>query len=112
MKTLTIEQLRAGMELSRDVTHVTGRVLLEAGRVLEEKDLKTLKAWGVTEVQVVAREGCDSEQPEDVAPEEIARAIGKISHAFRYANLEHPFMAELFRLSQEHYIRQGSGVKR
>ncbi|MFW5856941.1 MAG: hypothetical protein ACOCX4_03605 [Planctomycetota bacterium] len=41
-----------GMVLSEPATDLLGNPLFEAGRVLQENDIRTLKAWGVASLMV------------------------------------------------------------
>ncbi|NIR94261.1 MAG: ABC transporter permease, partial [Gammaproteobacteria bacterium] len=44
------------MALRQDAVHRTGRIILRAGHVLEDEDIRSLRAWGVTEVQIAGDE--------------------------------------------------------
>ncbi|NIQ12061.1 MAG: hypothetical protein GWO23_21540, partial [Gammaproteobacteria bacterium] len=56
MASIKTDQLRAGMALRQDAVHRTGRIILRAGHVLEDEDIRSLRAWGVTEVQIAGDE--------------------------------------------------------
>ncbi|SHJ19193.1 HDIG domain-containing protein [Malonomonas rubra DSM 5091] len=85
MAIVSIDNLAAGMVLASDLKGSGGRMLLPAGVELQDNHLKTLKAWGVAEVDVVL-EGTEFE---DVA------ADSEASEELRAQALDylHPFFA-------------------
>ncbi len=73
-----------------------GRVVLNSGQVITAQNLKTLKAWGITDVNIE-----DSETPETVLPEveeiKASPAIIKEQEAlFKYSDRRHPAVTELY----------------
>ena len=99
MKSLKIKSLREGMVTATEVKDRMGRTLLTSGQTITEQNLKTLKAWGVTDVNIE-----DSRKPKKVSPEVGERREVKASPAivkeqdalFKYADLRHPAIAELY----------------
>lgn len=59
---LPINQLTLGMVVAEDVKDRSGRLLLATDRVLTEKHMKVLRAWGVKSVSVYAQ---DEDVPHD-----------------------------------------------
>ncbi|MCP4154912.1 MAG: HDOD domain-containing protein [bacterium] len=55
---ITVDNLKNGMKLAGDLKNTRGRFLLSQGTVLEEKHIRIIKTWGVTEVDI---EGIDQE---------------------------------------------------
>ena len=45
-------ELRAGMTLAAPVHDRSGRLLIPAGMTLQDKHLRVLRAWGVSEVRI------------------------------------------------------------
>lgn len=101
MATLNLEDIKPGMVLAADAKHHSGRVLLAAGVELTEKHLKVFHTWGLTEADI---EGVDPNEMAEQAnleldPEILATAEKEMRTHFRHADLNHPAVAELFRLS-------------
>lgn len=100
MGILSLDVVRPGMILARDVKDRKGRVLLGQESEISEKHIKIFKKWGVMEVDVLgqgehAAPG-DPEAPLD--PRAYDRARARTEELFRFANLEHPAVRELHRL--------------
>lgn len=96
MALVRIENLEPGMTLIKDAVHATGRTLITAGYTIKEKDLNTLKTWGVTEVHVHAEEDDDDPLLPEANAEHVSKFMERLQHAFRFNDLSHPFIAELF----------------
>jgi hypothetical protein len=112
MPVLRLEQLQVGMELADDVPDRNGQPLVRRGTVLSEKDLRRFKMWGVSEVEIV---GSDDNEikvaPLVIEPALLERYRPEVREIFQRANLEHPFMAQLFQESLIRYVRQRMGDK-
>lgn len=67
MGTILINDLQAGMVLASDLKGSGGRMLLPAGVELQDIHLKTLKAWGITEVAIQG----DAEVAEELPVEHL-----------------------------------------
>ena len=108
MAKVNIRDLRPGMKLADDVVGNNGRLLLVKGTVFDEKQLRVLNIWGVTEVDIL---GVDKEEVEDTVRAELDDAVLKaceehIRKIFGTASLDNEFAAELFRISVQWYARQ------
>jgi hypothetical protein len=101
MAKVAIDNLEVGMVLAADVHDRAGRMLLGAGVELTPKHLVIFRTWGVEEAEIVGDDdGTESSLlPAEVTPELLATAEAALAPLFRTANLEHPAMAELFRLA-------------
>ncbi len=51
-QTVPTAELRAGMTLAAPVHDRSGRLLIPAGMTLQDKHLRVLQAWGVSEVRI------------------------------------------------------------
>jgi len=98
MKPVKIKSLQEGMVTAAEVKDRTGRTLLAPGQTITAKNLKTLKSWGITDVNVE-----DSEMPEKVFSEEGKREvvaspaiIKEQETLFKYSDRRHPAVAELY----------------
>lgn len=97
---IRLEKLMFGMVLAQNVKDRNGRVLLTAGQAINEKNLKMLKAWGITDVLV----NVQGEKPEAVSssvkeePLKVGKAEQEMRDLFRHADMRHPAVRELFNL--------------
>lgn len=98
MKTIKIKFVRKGMVTATEVKDRMGRTLLAADKALTLNKLKTLKAWGITEINVK-----NPEEPENVPKEEELATvkappeiIEEQATLFKYADRRHPAVAELY----------------
>jgi HD-like signal output (HDOD) protein len=98
---LSIKRLQAGMVLSEDLTDRMGRLLMTRGTVLTGKYLKICKMWGVIEAQIegVSGEDMNASALNDFDPAEIAIASESVRRRFCHADMDHPAIRELVRLS-------------
>lgn len=93
---VSLEQLRTDMVLGKDVVDAAGRLLLPAGTALTERHLRYCQMWGIPEADIVGDEPVDDTSVEST-PEAIARSEQSVRPAFRHHDIEHPFIATLFR---------------
>ena len=98
MKSVKIKFLQEGMVTATEVKDRMGRTLLASGQTITAQNLKTLKAWGVTDVNIE-----DSERPEKVLQEEgkmkvkaSPTIIKEQKYLFKYSDLRHPAVLELY----------------
>lgn len=87
------------MKLIKPVTDSYGNPMIDAGLQLTEKHLRLMKTWGVEKVEILS----DEEPPEQAVPEKNSEdweaLHSELLPFFIKANLEHPVMKEIFRLS-------------
>ena len=97
MALIAVEQAAVGMVLATEVTDRRGRMLIPAGKSLEEKYLNALPMWGVTHIEVEGDgpEGQDEGPAETVEPWALAKAQEVVEEHFALANRSHPVMKEL-----------------
>ena len=108
MNVVKIKELTLGVVLSKDIKDVNGRLLLKASTVIEEKQLKILRAWGVTEVSVL--NGGRVESEDEVNLDEIDPAIREqvdqeLDELFRYTDKGHEVINELIQLTRIKLIK-------
>ncbi|MBI5474627.1 MAG: hypothetical protein HY961_20000 [Ignavibacteriae bacterium] len=108
MGKLNLDEIQPGMVLAADVIDRNGRVLLKSGLEVNEKHLKILKQWGVTEADItgVDREVITAQATQSLAPEVLAQAEAHCADLFRHHDLQLPVNQELFRLSVLRYVNQ------
>ncbi len=98
------DDLQPGMVLASDLKQ-GGRLLLPQGVELQEVHLKTLKAWGINEVDIVIPEqgGADEgaaakELPVVITEDLMQEARSFLTPFFALTDTAHPAMAELLRI--------------
>jgi hypothetical protein len=95
MGRLSLEALKTGMTVRADVVDRTGRLLMPSGTRLEEKHLRRLRVWGISDVEAEhgAKEDPDSgpqlQRPLSEEEEERLRVH------FRHNDPDHPLIREL-----------------
>jgi putative nucleotidyltransferase with HDIG domain len=89
------------MVLASDLRGSGGRMLLPAQVILQETHLKTLRAWGVTEADILdpSQDQPGDSGPIEVSPELLEQSREYLRPFFVLANLDHVAMNELFRLA-------------
>lgn len=84
------------MVLSAPVTDRRGRLIMPAGRALEEKHLDALPMWGITHIEVEGDGPESQDDPlEEIAPWALAKAGEEMAQLFLHANTSEPVMREL-----------------
>jgi hypothetical protein len=93
---IPVDKAELGMVLSAPVTDRRGRLLMPAGRPLEEKHLDALPMWGITQIEVEGDGPDMGEDPtQELAPWAVDRAGAEVSHLFLHDDGTHPVMQEL-----------------
>ena len=94
-----IDSLKPGNVLAEDLFHSSGRLLLSKGLRLDPTHLRVLKVWGVVSAEI---EGVpDGSRPpalEEIDPAVLNKAEELTQKQFSHANMDHPFLRELFRI--------------
>ncbi len=100
MGTINVSDLQTDMELASDVKNMNDHLLFPVGTRINEKHLRTLKAWGIIEVDVVgiSREDVSQRAIAALDPEILAAAEAHVAPLFRYTDRRHSLISELFRL--------------
>jgi hypothetical protein len=109
MALIRFDNLAAGMLLAKDVFDRSGRLLLAGGTELTPKHIRILQTWGVSEVDINSADVQEmiSVLPEEVSQEQLDAVEELFRNRFRFADLSHPAMKELFHLSVMHKVRHG-----
>ena len=97
MKTINTDELAPGMILAEDVHGPDGRLLLAASTILEQRHLRVLLVWGVTEALILGDPDGTS-APEDAFPPEILHeARIRVEALFEPCGSQHETLIELQR---------------
>lgn len=99
MGIVRVRDLSVGAVLAADVVDRSGRVLLRSGSTIEDRHLRILVMWGVTEVDVAGEPGVHPEEEPSVEDDVRAAVERETAAMFALANRDHPAMEELVRLS-------------
>lgn len=97
MAKIPLNKLQPGWKLAAPVLDSYGNPLIGADTLLTEKHLRLMKTWGVESVEIAVAEPTDGGAEPDAEQWEACRS--ELLPIFIKANLEHPVMKEIFRLS-------------
>ncbi len=93
---IPVDKAEIGMVLASEVKDQKGRLLIPAGRELQERYLNALPMWGITQIEV---EGEDSDPEGDsldtLEPWAVERARKEVEPLFLRAGAAHPVVARL-----------------
>lgn len=105
MGRISIDNVKSGMVLAKDAFTFRKQLLLPAGTVLTEKNIETMKAWGVSEIET---EGCAEPSLADVeASLSNNPALAAASAALdnRFAEVRHdPLMMEFLTIAKRQLL--------
>ena len=109
MGTLNLNDLKEAMVLAADIKNKHGNILIKEGSTLTAKHILLMKAWGVTEADVVGfdKDQVEKEEMHALCPE-IIEAIEKELRAVFPPFDNNPVMAEIYRIARKLKLRQAS----
>lgn len=107
MSLLRINKLEKGMRIKSDVIAPSGRFILSAGSLVEDRHIRIFKSWGVVEVRV----------EQDSPPETLSKAsplsaanmtkvLAYIDHLFSLCDAGTPVVKELRRIATVRIIKK------
>lgn len=106
-----IEDARSGLTLATAVYDRSGRLLIPAGMVLQDKQIRVLLSWGVTAVEVLeegaddapmsTRHEADDPPAAEPTPEIEARANEILAERFQHCSVEEHPMSGIYRLARQ-----------
>lgn len=110
MGIIQTDNLKPGMTVAADVLDRNGRLLLGAGSELTDRHIYVFRMWGVVETDIV---GLDEDNDsgmftETDNPEILAAAEEEVKYLFRHADIEHPVINQLVKLSVQRRVRHAS----
>jgi putative nucleotidyltransferase with HDIG domain len=103
---VAVEQLKEGMVLESDVVNFNSRLLLKKGGTIDSKHIRMFKMWGIGEVDVEGDFQVDADSAPEDDPERIKQVADQIKTLFKFNDLDHPLMKQLFVLSVIHRSKQ------
>ena len=93
---IPLEQVKEGMTSAEDLKDGHGQLLLPAGTVIEARHLRALSRWEIAYVPVMLDATAQDAVPMPSSAR-MAEAELALKSVFRRADLENPFMAEVWR---------------
>jgi hypothetical protein len=109
---VAVTELVPGMVLSADVLDRSGRFLLGAGAILETRNIRAFRAWGIEQVDVAGLNADSGPQaPPATDPAALVSARQVADRRFRRVNRDHPVMRQLFDLYVQRLTRDGAPAK-
>ncbi|MCA9739419.1 MAG: hypothetical protein R3E98_04300 [Gemmatimonadota bacterium] len=96
MAVISVDRADLGMVLAAPVTDRRGRLLIPAGKELDEKFLKALRMWGVTQIEVEGEAEDPVDPFADLPPEVMEQVQAEVQARFARNNLQHPLIAGLY----------------
>lgn len=97
MPVIRLENLRKGMKPSDDVLNHRGSILIPRGREIQDKHLRILKMWGITEViiQETDVDPIEMNTTLEISPEIYQKAMNRVKYLFQHTDYKHPAIREL-----------------
>ena len=99
MGIIHINKIEPGMVVADEVRDIHGRLLLGKGKTIQPDHFRVFKIWGITEIKVRTNSDDKEETKLDFDPEQYEKIRESTQQVFRYNDLEHPAIQEIFRLS-------------
>ncbi|MGD9285427.1 MAG: HDOD domain-containing protein [Desulfobacterales bacterium] len=94
-----INNLKPGMILEEEVRDINGRLLLKKDKKIQLSHIRIFKIWGVTEVNIQGNNGNKNPAASVASPERVEKIKENTKNVFRFVDLEHPAIKEIFRIS-------------
>lgn len=94
-----INDLKPGMILDEEVRDINGRLLLKKDKKIQSSHIRIFKIWGVTEVNIQGNNGNKNPAASPASPERVEKIKENAKNLFRFADLDHPAIKEIFRIS-------------
>ena len=99
MGVIHINKLKPGMILDQEVRDINGRLLLKSDKEIQSSHIRIFKTWGVTEVNIRGNNESRDTSPSPDKPQLIEINQEKTKELFQFADLEHPAIKEIFKIS-------------
>ncbi len=104
MQQVNIKDIKPGMILAQDVCGSNGRMLLGKGVTLENKHLRILNMWGVSEIFIAA--GTEEETGPHILEAHLLAAEERVASRFAMENPDADPLPELRRQCVLHYAQR------
>jgi HD-like signal output (HDOD) protein len=99
MNAVQTDKLKPGQILAEEVRDINGRLLLAKGNEIQPNHIRIFKIWGISEVNVAGAPNRKDKFDPELNPELAQQAKDSMTLLCRHADLEHPAIKEIFKLS-------------
>jgi HD-like signal output (HDOD) protein len=96
-----INDIKPGMVLDEEIRDIKGRLLLTKDKEIQPTHIRIFKIWGVTEVNIQGNNGDRGSSTGPACPDKLDKIEENTRNLFRHADMEHPAIKEIFRISVE-----------
>ncbi len=111
---ISTEAIQSGQTLAAAVHDRSGRLLIPAGMVLQDKQIRVLLSWGISTVEIVEDEHAAANDGQDAPPEAPAAARPTpemeeqadtiLSERFRHCDVTAHPMDGIYRLARDQLL--------
>ena len=106
MPKLKTDFVREGMVVASDVRNIDNMLLIPCGSTLTERQINTLKAWVVTELDIASAQAeVKMDFLAEFSPEEVAKLLAELKGRFWEADESNPVFMEIFKWVLQHRVR-------
>jgi hypothetical protein len=107
MPKIKIDSIQEGMVVVSDVKNIDNMLLIAAGCTLSERQINILKAWGVSEVEVMASAEAseDTDSLTKLSSEEVEKLSAEVKQRFWRVDESNPVFTEIFILILQRRLR-------
>jgi hypothetical protein len=111
---VNVNDVKPGMIVVRDVCDHTGNILLKSGNEITEKYIRIFRMWGIVSVDIKgvadnsATHKSEMTQIDNIL---LSEAEERGKELFCNSNLDHPAMAELYKLTIYRLAQRTEGEK-
>ena len=107
MGVISVNDLKKGMVLERDVSNKHGNILLGRGDTLNDKHIMLLKSWGITEADIegFSKDQVEEREREALSTDTMASIEENLKDLFPDFG-DNPLMEELYRVIKKFNIKQ------
>lgn len=93
MKKIAINKIEPGMILGDDIVNNEGRLLFSKNMVLTQKEIRTLKMWGIPEILIISENRREQESGTGLRDHKARQFL---DHWFRHNDMTHPVIQTLY----------------
>lgn len=109
MPKVKIDLIQEGMVVCSDVKNIDNMLLIPSGCSLTERQINILKAWGVDEVDVVASEATEEQDPlARLSPEQVEKLLAEVKERFWQVDETNPVFQEIFKIILQRRLRSST----
>jgi hypothetical protein len=106
MPKLKTEFVCEGMVVGSDVRNIDNMLLIPSGSTLTERQINTLKAWGITELDIASANAAEKADPfAGLSPDEIEKLLAELKDRFWQPDENNPVFMEIFKCVLHRRVR-------